>query len=111
MIPGTVTPGAPANFPMNQVCGGQVTSWPLADSVSFTQVGTIYIFKDYSDNLYVTAALDGANYPGQYPGQPIVTIPNVFTGTGATKLFAWPDLNLTAYQNFTNYNDQVANGR
>ena len=77
MIPGTVSPGTSnANFPMNQVCGGAVTTWPLTDSVSYNQVGTIYVFKDYSDNLYVTAAIDGYNYPTNYPGQPIVTIPS-----------------------------------
>ena len=111
MIPGSISSTSNANFPMNNVCGGAVTTWPLTDSVNFIQVGTIYVFKDYQDNLYVTAALDGANYPNQYPGQPIVTIPNVFTGTIGAKLFAWPVLNLTAYANYTNYNDQLTSGR
>lgn len=40
-----------------------------------TRYGTVYLFKDYSDNLYVTVALTGrAN------GQPFFTLPNVNTG-------------------------------
>ena len=37
-IPGSVVPSSNANFPLNLVCGGEVTSVPLTDSVDHKQV-------------------------------------------------------------------------
>ena len=62
-----------------------------------------YIFTvghDSGEPLFATLAL-------KY----LVRIADIFTGLTAAKLFAWPVLNLTAYANYTNYNDQVTNGR
>ncbi len=109
MIPGVVTPTSNANYPLNNVCSGAVTQVNLTSSVApYNTYGSIYIFKDYQDYLYVTVAADGSDQGIDYPGaQPIITIPNIFTSNTATRMFAWPDLNLSAYSTYTNYNDQV----
>jgi hypothetical protein len=111
LIPGALTATGNANYPLNDVCNGEVTQVNLTDNVNYNTYGSIYVFKDYSDNLYVTVAVDGANYPIGYPGQAIVTLPNVVTSTDGARMFAWPALNLTAYSTYTNYNDQLPSGR
>ncbi|GAX81795.1 hypothetical protein CEUSTIGMA_g9223.t1 [Chlamydomonas eustigma] len=111
VIPGSLTADGNANYPLNDVCNGAVTQINLTDNVNYNTYGSIYIFKDYSDNLYVTVAVDGANYPTGYPGQAIVTLPNIVTGSYGARMFAWPNLNLTDYSTNTNYNDQLISGR
>ena len=54
MIPGAVSPSSNANFPMNFVCGGEVTTLPLTDSVNYTQVcgtGHIDVLNLWSSNV------------------------------------------------------------
>lgn len=109
MIPGSVAPGSAANWPLNNVCNGTVVTAPLTSEGDARRYGTIYVFKDYSDNLYVTVAVDGL---ANSTGFPFITLPNVAAfGSDPTKLFAWPDLNLLSYNTAFNYVDQVPNGR
>eukprot|EP00955_Chlamydomonas_euryale_P099334 365211-Chlamydomonas_euryale.AAC.4 len=71
--------------------------------------------QDYSDNVYVTIAIDGPNQPGSTRNTPLVTLPDTVTpeggADGGARLFAFPELRLSALPALTNYNDQAPPGR
>ncbi len=114
LIPGALSPSGSANFPANLVCNGfdGIFTQPLTSSTApHNTYGTIYVFKDMSDNLYVTAAIDGANSPIDFPGQPMVAIPALDNRARSTQLFAWPSVQINLFPTSTNYNDQNRAGR
>ena len=110
-----MTPNGNANFPYDRVCTGQngvYTQALTSNQAPYTQYGTIYVFKDYQDTLYVTVAIDGPDYPTNYPGQPLVSIPALNQPQlFATQLFAWPMLDFSKLWTSSNYNDQAGQGR
>eukprot|EP00798_Chlamydomonas_sp_ICE-L_P010824 gene10824-16910_t len=52
----TVQPGFPATFDQRDACNQNVYTAPLVDSLG-NEYGSVDIFKDYDDNLYVTSTL------------------------------------------------------
>jgi hypothetical protein len=73
-VPGAGYPSYPWTYPLSSVCDNRIITLTLVDSaVPSTQVGILYIFKDYSDNLYLTVSINATwrinklNYaPGDY---------------------------------------------
>ncbi|KAG1671170.1 hypothetical protein FOA52_010106 [Chlamydomonas sp. UWO 241] len=108
-IPGQIAARAPANRAINGVCEGLVSLVPLTDSVLFRRYGTLYVFKDYSDNLFVTAVVDGTLYSASRE-TPLIEVSG--GSPSAARMFAWPvaaaDGDGSA---FSNYEDQVPRGR
>eukprot|EP00798_Chlamydomonas_sp_ICE-L_P021754 gene21754-28776_t len=83
VIPGFLG-GYPANYDSYQVCGGykSIQTKPISDQEG-NQYGTMYMFRDYSDKLYITVTLDGSK-----DGQMFFQVPN----SGAplsSSLFLW----------------------
>ncbi len=65
--------------------------------------GSIYLFKDFLDNMYVTVSLDA-----RPNGQPFFTLPNAVTGlTGTASMLATTFASSIGTGQLSNYVDQV----
>lgn len=63
IIPGNEFPLFPYTYSMNDVCDRKVVTLDLVDlntpqGANPIKVGILYVFKDYSDNMYVTVSLN-----------------------------------------------------
>lgn len=70
-----------------------------------TEYGTVYLFKDFKDNLYVTVSARA-----QAAGQVLFSLPNEVTGqtgTGSVLLASYAAVELGSPDTKPNYVDQV----
>jgi hypothetical protein len=59
VIPGAGYPSYPWTYPLTNVCDNRIITLTLVDSaVPSTKVGILYVWKDYSDNLYLTVSIN-----------------------------------------------------
>lgn len=120
-IPG---PGNTPTFPsgtysMNQVCDQVVLQVPVTvnSSASTAQVGTAFIFKDYSDVLYLTVLLDLQNTTETNGSQYLFSQPNAYLAASGLLTGPWNPAGRTLFTEsvpsdgtYSNYNDQLAAG-
>eukprot|EP00798_Chlamydomonas_sp_ICE-L_P000010 gene10-12819_t len=107
VIPGALRSGSPATMALNEVCNGFVASYDLTDSRTYKKYGSIQVFKDYDDVMYVTVAMDGV----ENDSFPMLSIPEAGSGSdGSNQLFAWYNYGNFAEDIPNNYVDQASPG-
>lgn len=62
------------NVASNTICGGtsNMVSTPLLERLTGQSYGTIFVYKDYYDFMFVTIALDGISTSSARPQQPFI---------------------------------------
>jgi hypothetical protein len=114
MVPGAGYPSYPWTYSLANVCDNKVITLDLVDSaITSTKVGVLYIFKDYSDNLYLTVSINatwrtnkqygapGDYFHGQYlhaqPG-----FPSTFNNVTVGSVQLWDTVSLDGVAPYTN---------
>lgn len=105
IIPGNEFPLFPYTYSMNDVCDRKVVTLDLVDlnspQGSPVKVGILYVFKDYSDNMYVTVSLNstwttmGTGYDpevhGGFQGQYLHVQPSL-NSQDSGRVWVWDNL-------------------